>query len=168
MTGHDQDWYAKGLKALEDRDSQNPLDSDPEDSTSEADVRETLIRPVLERVLGFKPWEIHAEKTRTNGHQRRPDYVCRRGGAGAKATCIFEVKKLKTKLLKRTGDDFKSSPVGQLWDYLNNFRDADDGTWGILSNGSEWFVVRREGDKVPYTVFGSPREARTLAEVKKS
>lgn len=146
----DRDWFADRLAQLQ-------IKSSP----SEADVREHLIRRVLTDILDFSIGEINAEESKG----LRPDYVCRRHGSGA-ADVIVEVKSLKTDLFKRRGKDFASSPVGQLYRYLNSYRDASSGTWGIVTNGTHWLVVQRHGDKIPPTAFGEPQRADLLAEIR--
>lgn len=146
----DRDWFADRLAQLQIKSS-----------SSEADVREYLISRVLTDILDFSIGEINAEESKG----LRPDYVCRRYGSTT-ADVIVEVKSLKTDLFKRKGKDFVSSPVGQLYRYLNSYRDASSGTWGIVTNGTHWLVVQRRGDKIPPTAFGEPQRADLLAEVR--
>ena len=135
-TGHD--WYSERLAAVEAK----PW-------PTEADVSDGLVRPVLERVLGFGIAEIDAQPVSVpgSGPIRRPDFICRSGGI-RRAAVIVEVKRLGADFTKRTGPSWKSAPLGQLQDYLERHRDSADGTWGVLTNGLEWIITRRVGDHV--------------------
>ncbi len=152
------DWYAANLAALEAKP--NP---------TEADVSDTLVRPVLERVLGFGVAEIDAQPSgQTGGNQgQRPDFVCRRGASPA-AAAIVEVKRLGTDLTRRASPSapWTTSPLGQLQNYLNRWRQAGDGTWGVVTNGAQWIAIRRTGDRVSAYAEVEIVEARTLAEVR--
>lgn len=143
------DWYAETLSELEQKT--NP---------SEAEVRAHLIDPVLKNVLGFSVGEIDMEPSAG----LRPDYVCTRLGSPA-ADVIVEAKRLRTNLLRRTAQRFSSSPAGQISRYLNDYPRADSGTWGVVTNGSEWIILQRLGDRVPLTAIGEPVEARSLDKV---
>ena len=151
------DWYADRLAEVRSRP--NP---------TEADVSDNLVRPVLERVLEFRVSQIDAQPTDTGGAgRRRPDFVCRRNRHGA-ASAIIEVKRLGTHLIQRSADSWSSSPLGQLQNYLNRYRGSTDGTWGILTNGTRWLVIRRDGERVsPYDEIPMPPEIETLGEIEK-
>ena len=150
------DWYAENLAAV----ARKP-------HSSEADVSDNLVRPVLSKVLGFHVSEIDAQPSDSAGpgRTRRPDFVCRSGSAKV-ATVIFEVKKLEVDLTKRTGRKWTSSPLGQLQDYLENYRQAGDGTWGVVTNGTQWIVIRRSGDHIPPFNQFEQKKANTLARVR--
>ncbi len=156
--GPDADWYADNLAALEAKP--NP---------TEADVSDNLVRPVLERVLRFGVSEIDAQPSgQTQGSQgQRPDFVCRRG-ASPTAAAIIEVKRLGTDLTRRTSPSapWTTSPLGQLQDYLNRWRQAGEGTWGIVTNGAQWIVIRRSGDRVSAYAEVEIADARSLAKVR--
>ena len=138
MKAAHNDWYADRLTALQSKSE-----------TTEADVSDGLVRPVLERVLNFGITEIDAQPSQEDlsGLLRRPDFICRRKGA-VRATAIVEVKNLGTNLTKRTSPSWDSAPLGQLQRYLKMHRQSGNGTWGILTNGVEWIITRREGDDV--------------------
>ena len=148
------DWYAERLREEQGRHA-----------ATEADVSDNLVRPVLERVLGFARTDIHAQPSRGRGRHLliRPDFICRRSPAGW-ASVIVEVKKFRVDLARRSGSEggWKSSPQGQLDGYLRNSRDARNGTWGILTNGIDWLVARREGDDVRMC---APVSVHTLTEL---
>jgi len=145
------DWYADTLLELEKKD--NP---------SEAEVRAHLINPVLRDVLGFGIGEIDMEPFA--GLQ--PDYVCTRSGSSS-ADVIVEAKRLRTDLLRRTSQSFSSCPAGQIRRYLNDYPAADEGTWGVVTNGSKWIILQRREGRVPPTAIGEPVEARSLDRVSK-
>ena len=137
------DWYARVLGELR---------ADP--SRTEADVSGSLIRPVLQKVLGFDEAEIQAEPFRTDGAGRRmrPDFLCMRKGSSV-AAVIVEVKKIGVDLMRRQpGKGWSTAPAGQMQRYLNGIREADIGTWGIVTNGSDWILTPRS------TVRTSPYE----------
>ena len=151
-----RDWYNERLDAL-----------GAKARPTEADVSDVLVRPVLEEVLGFGFAEIDAQPSSGagTGRIRRPDFICRRKGA-SRANLIVEVKKLGTNLTKRTSSaSWASAPLGQLQDYLEKHRQSDDGTWGVVTNGIEWIVTRREGDHVVPFDRTSVVEVRSLAEI---
>ena len=143
------DWYADALNELEKKSR-----------TGESEVSNHLITPLLKKVLGFSISEIDMERQ----EGRRPDYVCTWSGSRS-ADVIVEAKRLQTDLLKRTKQDFASSPVGQLRRYLNTFPAADEGTWGVVTNGTQWIILRRGERLVPVTAIDKPVEARSLARV---
>ncbi len=151
------DWYAKRYAAVMSKP--NP---------TEADVGDILVRPVLEKVLGFSPVEIDSQPSDSSGSGpiRRPDYVCRQAN-DITVSVIVEVKRPSISLLNRAhGASWLTSPLGQLQNYLNRFRGSRDGTWGILTNGTQWLVIRREGDHVsPYVRFDLENEIKTLEEL---
>lgn len=95
----------------------------------------------------------------------RPDYVCR-PESSTTAAVIVEVKRLGTDLTKRIGQTWSTAPSGQLHRYLTSYRGAGDGTWGLLTNGTEWIVVQRRGDDVSPYEFRDPVEAATLLDVR--
>ena len=149
------DWYAERLAQLRDRVV-----------ASEADVSDAVVRPVLENVLNFNHTEIFAQPSHhhRSGSTLRPDYVCRREGA-VKASVIVEVKNRNVDLMKRTSTDWKSSPIGQLHNYLNGLRESGVGTWGILTNGFQWIVTRREADKLQPFEYRPQVPIRSLQEI---
>lgn len=147
------DWYAERLREEQARHA-----------ATEADVSDNLVRPVLERVLGFARTNIYAQRSQesSKGHLIRPDFICRSDPAGW-ASVIVEVKKFHVDLTRRAGStgSWRSSPLGQLEDYLRNSREARDGTWGILTNGSDWLVARREGEDIRVTHPSVPVHTQT-------
>ena len=150
-----QDWYAEALADV--RHLLHPV---------EANVREALLYPVLKRVLGFNDSEVRMEAADTRAG-KRPDYVCIRAG-GSTAAVILEAKSVGVNLTERTGNSaYSSTPVGQLRGYLNKHRLAVQGTWGVVSNGVDWIVVKKDDDKIPATAMGHPVQATTLSQVTK-
>ncbi len=151
------DWYADRLAQVKSKP--NP---------TEADISDSLVRPVLEKVLKFSVSEIDAQPTNPEtGRKDRPDFVCRRNASGT-ASAIVEVKRLGIDLMKRSGDSWSTSPLGQLQNYMNRFRGSAEGTWGILTNGSEWLITRREDSHVsPFADIPQPSKVETLIEVQK-
>ena len=147
------DWYNNRL--LELRAKPNP---------TEADVCAAVVRPVLERVLKFGVSDIDEQAAGKDklGRHRRPDFICRTKHS-AQAALIVEVKNLGVDLTRRASTKWESAPVGQLESYLRGRRDSGDGTWGIVTNGREWIVTRRQDDDVP--LDNRPVEISTLAEV---
>lgn len=154
----EQDWYASNLAMLQARKS-----------VSETDVRENLIRPLLERELDFLPSKISAESSDTgeSGHRMRLDYVCHKDN-DPHASLIVEVKNLGTDLWRRsgTGQGWDSSPVGQLHKYLQHFHGAGPGTWGIVTNGSDWIVAQRGKKFVPVNAFREHSLLDSLEDVR--
>lgn len=150
------DWYRERLNALQSK-------PDP----TEADVSDTLVRPVLERVLDFGVADIDAQPSQedSGGHLRRPDFLCRQKGS-VQATAIVEVKRLGTNLTKRASSSWESAPLGQLQRYLRMHRQSGDGTWGILTNGIEWIVTRREGESVRPFEQTPAVEVRSLSTIR--
>ena len=145
------DWYAYELRDLEKKSS-----------SREVDVRECLLNRVIKEVLGYEGYQIEREVT---AGKFRMDYVCR-GQDSHHADVIIEVKKLGTDLYKGT-KGFMSSPAGQLLKYMNGYRDSVKGTWGIVTNGTQWIVVQgKKRDKVSVSELSKPVLARTLMEVK--
>lgn len=153
-----EDWYASNLAMLKDRES-----------TSETDVRETLIRPLLENELGFSPSEIAAESSDTGktGNRMRLDYVCHKDNDPF-ASAILEVKSLGVDLWKRSGrsQGWESSPVGQLQRYLQHFHGA--GTWGIVTNGSGWVLAQRGKESAPVNAFRKYSLVDSLEDVRQA
>ena len=123
-------------------------------------MRAHLIDPVLRDVLGFGIGEIDMEPSAG----LRPDYVCTRSGSSS-ADVIVEAKRLQTDLLKRTSQSFSSCPAGQIRRYLNAYPAADEGTWGVVTNGSKWIILQKRDGRVPLTAIGEPVEARSLNRV---
>ena len=154
----EQDWYASNLAMLQARES-----------VSETDVRENLIRPLLEKELDFSPSEISAESSDTgeSGHRMRLDYVCHKDNDPF-ASLIVEVKNLGTDLRRRsgTGQGWDSSPVGQLHKYLQHYHGAGPGTWGIVTNGSDWILAQRGKKSVPVNAFREHSLVDSLEDVR--
>ena len=152
-----EDWYAKSLAQLWAKPEAN-----------EADLSGALIRPVLANELGFGVAEIDAESETVSGTGKRirPDFVC--GNPNTEfAYVIVEVKRLGTALDQRKGrQGMSTSPAGQLRRYLKGHRRAGVGTWGVLTNGTDWLVVQRTDEDCPWDAFGDIRKASTLAEVR--
>jgi hypothetical protein len=116
---------------------------------NEATLEGDLVRPILE-ALGFNH---HAWLEKQDAGALEPDYTVfrsqeekiealgRRGGAGfyEKAICLVEAKAWPIDLDRRVGRE--RSPMAQLKRYL-----VESGVaWGILTNGREWRLLRREG-----------------------
>lgn len=152
------DWYAERLAQLEAKPN-----------VTEADVSSILVRPVLERVLGFNGiLEIEEQKsTRSqSGELARPDFLCQRQEA-ITADVIAEVKKFGTDLTKRVSPNapWETSPVGQLQRYVNGLRESQNGTFGIVTNGREWVVLRRGEEEVSQFAQLTPKTATTLSDL---
>ena len=148
------DWYAKNLADLRLKPN-----------ASEADVSAALVRPVLESVLGFGILDIDAEPANVGGQRLRPDFICGKPGAPV-ARVIFEVKKLDADLQRRVDKAWSSAPAGQLHRYLLNHARSGTGTWGVLTNGTDWVVVQRgQGTLKPWE-FGVMQSASTLKDVR--
>ena len=147
----DEDWYLETYNDLKQLPNLN-----------EADVADNLVRPVLERVLGFSALEIRPQMT---GSGDRPDFLCRWDNqSGAEA--IVEVKRLGTDLTRRlAGQGWGTAPLGQLQRYLNNGTLARNGTWGILTNGEDWILQQRGWNPVSPFAFVAEQRAVTLAQV---
>lgn len=133
---------------------------------NEADVRERLIRPMLIDWLGFLPGCIHAENSLG---KKRPDYVCRVGLDARTISLCVEVKALNVKLRARpTGATLARIPLVQLSNYLVHRADATDNTWGLLTNGRDWILLRRVGpedvSEVGACRIESDADLRTLLE----
>ena len=152
------DWYAERLRDLESKPH-----------STEADVSDAIVRPVLERILGFGVREIDAQPHSATAEGRfRPDFICTIGRARV-STVIVEVKKLGTVLTKRTrSEKWRGSPLGQLQEYLKGHRQSADGTWGIVTNGTHWIVTRREGERARPFVLTPEIQARSLADIQKA
>lgn len=120
------DWFAEGMATLRARVQ-----------PSEGDVSGIIVRPCLNEVLEIDDYSIHAEQSSPGG---RPDFVCRRKG---RVELIVEVKNLDTNLERRSGAGWTTSPVGQLQKYMRRFPGVQEGTWGLLTNASEWRLFRR-------------------------
>lgn len=131
------DWFARGLAALRHKQAENRC--------SEADVSMNLVVPCIEEVLQYPPADVDAEALM---NRKRPDYVCR--GADGRAEVIIEVKNLDTPLTKRLSSRsaWHSSPYGQVTRYLERYPIARDGTWGTVTNGQDWILLRRVGQDV--------------------
>ena len=131
------DWYATGVAVLREKHAQNRC--------SEADVSRILIGPCLESVLNYSKSSIDAEASMD---RKRPDYLCRRKDGNAEV--IVEVKNLTVSLTKRISFQaaWHTSPYGQITRYLEKYPISQDGTWGILTNGEDWIILRRNGQDV--------------------
>ncbi len=146
-----EDWYAETYNNLKQLPHLN-----------EADVADNLVRPVLERVLGFSTLEIRPQMT---GSGDRPDFLCR-WNRHTGAAAIVEVKRLGTNLTRRlAGKGWGTAPLGQLQRYLNNGTLARSGTWGILTNGEDWILQQRGQNPVSPFAFVVEQHAVTLAQV---
>jgi hypothetical protein len=146
-----EDWYAETYNDLRHLPNVN-----------EADVADNLVRPVLERVLGFSALEIRPQVT---GSGDRPDFLCRWDNHTG-AAAIVEVKRLGTNLTRRlAGQGWRTAPLGQLQRYLNNGTLARNGTWGILTNGEDWILQQRGRNPVSPFAFVSEQRAVTLLQV---
>ena len=154
-TPDDGDWYAATLAKLKAKPH-----------PTEADVSGNLIRPVLERELGFDgASEIEAE---ARDASRRPDYICRKSGSRT-VSIVVEVKNLGINLMQRTNPArWASAPIGQLQSYVNGVRGCGEGTFGVVTNGEQWIVIRRGKHAVPATAGTNVVHARTLAEIRET
>lgn len=152
----DEDWYATSLKRIRQ-------------SSNEAQVSFTLIEDVLVKILGFdKLSEIQAQPSQltSDGRTIYPDFVCRRENS-TKVSVIVEVKRLGVNLTKRTSKNspWTTSPIGQLYTYLERLAESDIGTWGIVTNGTEWIVVRRTNDYMDKFNIPDAKVGNSLASV---
>lgn len=133
-----KDWYSEALSGLFNKPHQ-----------TEADVSDRLIRPCLERVLGFSPASIDAQPSAQieGGRGLRPDYICRANDAAA---LFVEVKNLGTDLDRRQSAQsaYATSPMGQLELYLQKYPEAGPRAVGVLTNGTNWRILRRHGQDV--------------------
>lgn len=116
---------------------------------NEATLEGDLIRPTLE-ALGFSH-DAWLEKQ--DAEALEPDYTVfrsqadkiaalgRRGGVGfyEKAFCLVEAKAWTVDLDLRVGRE--RSPMAQLKHYLRE----SEVPWGILTNGREWRLLKRDG-----------------------
>ncbi len=93
-----EDWYADKLNGLEAKPK-----------STEADVSGGLVRPVLEKVFGFRIDQIDEQPINQGPNQLRPDFIC--GQSGSVASVILEVKNLNVDLFKRTGGGVDYFPV---------------------------------------------------------
>ncbi|MCY4187814.1 MAG: hypothetical protein OXD30_04970 [Bryobacterales bacterium] len=132
-----EDWYRKSLQVLWHKYDQRRC--------SEADVSMHLIRPCIQAVLRYPQSRIDAEASM---ERKRPDYVCR--GPDGRAEVIVEVKNLNAPLTERVSFQaaWHTSPYGQISRYLEKYPIAQDGTWGVVTNGQEWIILRRNGQDV--------------------
>lgn len=152
VSEHD-DWYAERLAVLHEKRAQNHC--------SEADVSMNLVTPCIEKLLHYPPSHIDAEASMGG---KRPDYVCR--SSDGRAEVIVEVKNLDVHLTRRVSyqSAWHTSPYGQLSRYLEKYPIAHDGTWGIVTNGREWILLRRRGQDVEQ--LGSA-QVENLADVER-
>ena len=132
------DWYAGELGFLYAKPDAN-----------EAEVIQALVRPALTKALSLTTESLHVEVSKSHqGRRQRPDLTVHYPGA-RDATLIVEVKRLGTDLMRRTGRRWTSAPVGQLQEYLERYRTAGPDTVGIVTNGTDWIVLRRRDEVVP-------------------
>ena len=132
------DWYARELTILRAKPDVN-----------EAEVIQALIRPVLKEALSLTTVSLHVEVTKSDqGRQRRPDLIVHHPDA-RDAELIVEAKGLGTDLMRRTGPRWTTAPLGQLQEYLEKYRTAGPDTVGIVTNGTEWIVLRRQDGLAP-------------------
>jgi len=116
---------------------------------NEATLEGDLVRPTLE-ALGFShdAWlekqdagALEPDYSVFRSQEEKIEALGRRGGAGLyeKAICLVETKAWPVDLDRRAGRE--RSPMAQLKRYL-----VESGVaWGILTNGREWRLLRREG-----------------------
>ena len=132
------DWYTRELGFLHAKPDAN-----------EAEVIQALIRPALTQALSLTTESLHVEASMSHrGRRQRPDLTVHYPGA-RDATLIVEVKRLGTDLMRRTGRKWATAPLGQLQEYLERYRTAGPNTVGIVTNGTEWIVLRRRKGLVP-------------------
>ena len=132
------DWYARELGILRGKPEAN-----------EAEVIQALIRPALTQALSLTTESLHVEVSMSHrGQRQRPDLTVHHPGE-RDATLIVEVKRLGTDLMRRTGRKWITAPLGQLQEYLERYRTAGPDTVGIVTNGTEWIVLRRRNGLVP-------------------
>ncbi len=128
------DWYAKSLAVLK---AKTPC--------SEADVSHGLVGPCIREILECGLGQIDSENEIKG---QRPDFVCRESDGWAKV--IIEVKRLNTPLATRASQSlpWNQTPVGQIERYLRGYETSRHGTWGLVTNGEDWIVLRRAGEDV--------------------
>ncbi len=120
-------------------------------SSSEADVKSMIIRPVLKKILNYSNEDIFEESTTrgTGASDRlRPDYRCG-GGLRNCAELILEAKSQSVDIFKNRGPDepIHHHPLGQLANYLTSCEYCTHGTIGVLSNGRDWAVMVNKNSK---------------------
>ncbi|MCY4152779.1 MAG: Eco57I restriction-modification methylase domain-containing protein [Aestuariivita sp.] len=158
-TNHD-DWYEVAHIQLKKKPG----------GASEADIEQVLIRPVLEKVLGYRIEDIDSntvisvERSIPTYGNLRPDFTCRRNG---EVSLILEVKRFGVDLLKRAGKGWETAPLGQLQRYLKRMRGIKNTTWGIVTNGDEWIVVpQNNGIVEEFITRDAIRCVRTLSDLR--
>ena len=152
--GCPDDWYARDLGILHAKSEAN-----------EAEVVQALVRPALMQALSLTTESLHVEASRSHrGHRQRPDLTVHHPGA-RDATLIVEVKRLGTNLTRRTAQRWTSAPIGQLQEYLEKYRTAGPDTVGIVTNGTQWIVLRRRNGTVPLHESLETLQAETWSEV---
>jgi len=149
------DWYARELRILHAKPDAN-----------EAEVIQALIRPALTKALSLTTESLHVEVSMSHrGRRQRPDLTVHHPRA-RDAALIVEVKRLGTDLMRRTSRRWTSAPVGQLQEYLERYRTAGPDTVGIVTNGTEWIVLRRRHDVVPLHEAPETLRAETWRSVR--
>ncbi len=130
------DWYAENLDELRSKAH-----------CSEDDVSRGLVRPCLERILGYGLGRVDGQR---QIGRHRPDFICT--GSDGWARVIVEVKNLDISLVKRPRSDspWEETPAGQLDKYLRRYELSKDGTWGLVTNGEDWIVCQRNGPDVKW------------------
>lgn len=134
MPETDGDWYAESLAVLKAKTPCN-----------EADVSLGLVAPCMQQILDYHIGQIDSE---SEIRGQRPDFVCR--GSDGWAQVIIEVKKLDIALDTRVSQSmaWSDTPLGQIERYLRGYETSRHGTWGLLTNGENWIVLRRNGEDV--------------------
>ena len=129
------DWYAEQLSDL-----------GPKSWLSEEDVKARIVNRVAKEILGYSEtetrWELY-------GKAGRLDVAFQGLGPHPGLAGIIEVKRPTVDLLRRGKKKaWKDTPTGQLYEYLLRFPGTKSHTWGIVTNGRDWLVLRREGEHI--------------------
>ncbi|MCY3627056.1 MAG: Eco57I restriction-modification methylase domain-containing protein [Gammaproteobacteria bacterium] len=143
------DFYANALIQLSD------------DST-EKDVISNIVRPTLIEVLGYKQFSITEEASFKGLSIFKPDLTVLDETGYAKT--VVEVKRFNIDVFapRKPNTKLRDYPLGQIETYLRKIDIVINGTWGILTNGKKWVILRKHGyDVVEISRF----EAKNIAEL---
>lgn len=135
------------------------------DRSSEKDVISNIVRPTLMNVLGYEQFKIKEEASYGDTSDLRPDLTVLDEGGNARL--IAEVKRFNIDIysIRKPNSAIKDYPLGQIENYLRKVEIVRPGTWGLLTNGKKWVVLRKtEKDIIEYTRF----EASNVSELTNS